>query len=118
MMSQALNAMQMALEREHKLSLLGGVVAAAAHEMGTALATIKMTATELLEELSEHPDWQSDAALIREQSIRLSDILTDMGNAGKEDLHIYIAPAIAVINEAIKPHGDRTLKSRRCKIAL
>lgn len=51
-MSQALAATQMALDREHKLTVLGGVVAAAAHEMGTPLATIKMVATELEEELS------------------------------------------------------------------
>ena len=45
-MSQALAATQMALDREHKLTVLGGVVAAAAHEMGTPLATIKMVATD------------------------------------------------------------------------
>ena len=40
-MSEALAATQMALAREQKLSDLSGVVAAAAHELGTPLATIK-----------------------------------------------------------------------------
>ena len=39
------------LAREQKLTDLGGVVAAAAHELGTPLATIKLTSSELAEEL-------------------------------------------------------------------
>jgi two-component system sensor histidine kinase RegB len=41
-MSDALSATQMALAREQKLTDLGGVVAAAAHELGTPMATIKL----------------------------------------------------------------------------
>ena len=44
--SNALFATQMALAREQRLQHLGGVVAAAAHEMGTPLATIKLIAAE------------------------------------------------------------------------
>jgi len=55
-MSQALSATQMALAREQQLTALGGVVAAAAHELGTPLATIKLVSTELAEELKDHPD--------------------------------------------------------------
>ncbi|MEL6585455.1 MAG: sensor histidine kinase, partial [Pseudomonadota bacterium] len=52
-MSSALLATQTALEREQKLHDLGGVVAAAAHELGTPLATIKLVSTELAEELDD-----------------------------------------------------------------
>ncbi len=45
-MSDALVATQMALAREQKLTDLGGVVAAAAHELGTPLATIKLVSAE------------------------------------------------------------------------
>ena len=69
-MSDALSATQMALAREQKLTDLGGVVAAAAHELGTPLATIKLTSTELLEELKDRPDLRDDALLIREQADR------------------------------------------------
>ena len=64
-MSQALAATQMALAREQQLSALGGVVAAAAHELGTPLATIKLAATELVEELADRPHLQEDAQLVR-----------------------------------------------------
>ena len=106
-MSQALAATQMALDREHKLTVLGGVVAAAAHEMGTPLATIKMVATELEEELQDNPELRGDAQLIREQAVRLTNILRDMGRTGKEDLHLKVAPVTEVIREAAEPHQDR-----------
>ena len=87
-MSDALDATQMALAREQKLTDLGGVVAAAAHELGTPLATIKVASAELIEELEQHPELREDAALIHEQTDRCRDILRDMGRAGKEDLHL------------------------------
>lgn len=106
-MSQALAATQMALDREHKLTVLGGVVAAAAHEMGTPLATIKMVATELEDELEDKADLQEDARLIREQAVRLSTILRDMGRTGKDDLHLKRAPITEVLREAAEPHENR-----------
>ena len=106
-MNDALAATQMALAREQKLTDLGGVVAAAAHELGTPLATIKLASAELIEELGDHPDLLEDAALIRQQADRCRDILRDMGRAGKDDLHLRQAPLSAVINEAAQPHMHR-----------
>ncbi|QBF29619.1 sensor histidine kinase RegB [Thalassococcus sp. S3] len=106
-MADALAATQMALAREQKLTDLGGVVAAAAHEMGTPLATIKLTSAELMEELGDRPDLRDDAALIREQADRCRDILRDMGRAGKDDLHLRQAPLSAVVQEAAEPHMQR-----------
>ncbi len=106
-MSDALQATQMALAREQKLTDLGGVVAAAAHELGTPLATIKLTSSELAEELSDKDDLRDDALLISEQADRCRDILRSMGRAGKDDLHLRKAPLTAVIEEAAEPHQDR-----------
>ncbi len=106
-MSDALAATQMALSREQKLTDLGGVVAAAAHELGTPLATIKLTSAELIEELSDMPELRDDAALIREQADRCRDILRDMGRAGKDDLHLRQAPLMTVVQEAAEPHEHR-----------
>ncbi len=106
-MSEALAATHMALAREQKLTDLGGVVAAAAHELGTPLATIKLTSAELIEELDDRPDLKEDAALIREQADRCRDILRDMGRAGKDDLHLRQAPLSTVIHEAAEPHIHR-----------
>ena len=106
-MSEALLATQMALAREQKLTDLAGVVAAAAHELGTPLATIKLVSAELIEELEAQPDLQEDARLIRTQADRCRDILRDMGRAGKDDLHLRQAPLSAVLREAAEPHLSR-----------
>ena len=106
-MSDALEATQLALAREQKLTDLGGVVAAAAHEMGTPLATIKLTSSELADELESTPELREDALLIREQADRLRDILRSMGRAGKDDLHLRKAPLMSVVEEAAEPHLNR-----------
>lgn len=109
-MSEALLATQMALAREQKLTDLAGVVAAAAHELGTPLATIKLVSAELIEELSDQPDLQDDARLIRDQADRCRDILRDMGRAGKDDLHLRQAPLSVVLREVAEPHMTRGKK--------
>jgi two-component system sensor histidine kinase RegB len=106
-MGEALVATQLALAREQKLTDLGGVVAAAAHELGTPLATIKLVSSELIEELENHPELIEDAQLIREQADRCRDILLSMGRAGKDDLHLRQAPVETVVREAAEPHLGR-----------
>ncbi|MEO0358415.1 MAG: ActS/PrrB/RegB family redox-sensitive histidine kinase [Pseudomonadota bacterium] len=106
-MAEALLATQMALAREQKLTDLGGVVAATAHELGTPLATIKLVSSELVEELHGQDDLQADAQLIGDQAKRCGDILKSMGRAGKDDTHLRTAPLIAVVEEAADPHIDR-----------
>ena len=110
LMSDALLATQMALAREQKLTDLGGVVAAAAHELGTPLATIKLISSEMIDELSDHPDLAEDARLIREQANRCRDILRSMGKAGKDDLLLRQAPLAAVLQEAAEPHMTRGIE--------
>ncbi len=107
LMSDALSATQLALAREQKLTDLGGVVAATAHELGTPLATIKLTSTELVHELVKWPDLREDAELIRDQTDRCRDILRDMGRAGKDDLQMRQAPLITVVESAAEPHMGR-----------
>ncbi|MDP5086689.1 MAG: ActS/PrrB/RegB family redox-sensitive histidine kinase [Yoonia sp.] len=106
-MGEALVATQLALAREQKLTDLGGVVAAAAHELGTPLATIKLVSSELKEELENHPELLEDAELIRQQADRCRDILQSMGQAGKDDLHLRQAPVETVVREAADPHINR-----------
>ncbi|NBO21253.1 MAG: sensor histidine kinase, partial [Rhodobacteraceae bacterium] len=106
-MADALLATQMALAREQKLTDLGGVVAAAAHELGTPLATIKLVSAEMIDELAGNPALQEDARLIRDQADRCRDILRSMGRAGKDDLHLRTAPLGDVLREAAEPHMAR-----------
>ncbi|ARO15716.1 two-component system, sensor histidine kinase RegB [Ketogulonicigenium robustum] len=105
--NEALLATQMALAREQKLTDLGGVVAAAAHELGTPLATIKLVAAELVRDLDGQPDLRDDAALLLDQANRCRDILHSMGRAGKEDRLLLRAPLEALLHEAAEPHLAR-----------
>ena len=105
-MQDALLATQMALAREQKLTDLGGVVAAAAHELGTPLATIKLVSSELADDLDD-PDQRADAELIRDQADRCREILRSMGRAGKDDRQMQRAPLGAVLREAAEPHLSR-----------
>ena len=109
-MGDALVATQVALSREQKLTDLGGVVAATAHELGTPLATIKLTSTELMEELKGRPELYEDAELIRKQADRCRDILRSMGRVGKSDKHLRTAPISEIIREAAEPHSKRGIK--------
>jgi len=106
-MSQALSATQMALAREYQLTALGGVVAAAAHEMGTPLATIKLVSSELASELQDGTEQKEDVLLIQEQADRLSQIMRDMGRSGKDDLLLKHAPITTIVREAAEPHENR-----------
>ncbi|EYD74178.1 Sensor histidine kinase PrrB (RegB) [Rubellimicrobium mesophilum DSM 19309] len=109
-MSEALTATQLALHRAQRLSDLDGVVAAAAHELGTPLATIKLVSGEMMEELGDRPDLadlREDAELLHAQADRCRDILRAMGRAGRRDSYLDRAPFEAVLREAAEPHLDR-----------
>ena len=106
-MSRALAATQMALAREQQLSALGGVVAAAAHELGTPLATIKLASSELVAELAGQPELQEDARLVRDQADRCSEILRAMRPRPSDDTFVLFAPFASVVAEAAGPHAER-----------
>ncbi len=106
-MGEALLATQLALSREQKLTDLGGVVAATAHELGTPLATIMLVSGEMRDELAKDPDLVEDIDLIHTQAARCREILQSMGRAGKDDLQIRDAPIEALVKEAAEPHADR-----------
>ena len=79
-MKSALAATQLALAREEQLAAIGGLAAAAAHELGTPLATIQVTSKEMVEDL-RHRDkldldlLAEDAELLLSQSRRCREIL-------------------------------------------
>jgi two-component system sensor histidine kinase RegB len=106
-MGEALLATQLALSREQKLTDLGGVVAATAHELGTPLATIMLVSGEMRDELGDDPDLVEDIDLIHAQATRCREILQSMGQAGKDDLQIREALIEALVQEAAEPHAGR-----------
>ncbi len=75
-MSSALQATEMILAREQRLSALDGLAAAAAHELGTPLATIALVAKELKRELPKKFKHTEDIDLLISQAARCREILT------------------------------------------
>ena len=108
--NQLLLATKLALEREQKLTALGGVVAAAAHELGSPLTTIKLVSSELLEELSTKSKKDStieDLELIKSQAERCKKILRNMATDVTGSSQILSVPIIALVKEACLPFQDR-----------
>lgn len=77
-MSNALAETEASLNRAHNLSALGGLAAAAAHELGSPLATIAVVAKELSREVPKGSPLAEDVNLLIEQSDRCRDILAGL----------------------------------------
>lgn len=84
-MSDALSATQMALAREQRLSAVGGLAAAAAHELGSPLSTIAVVARELASELPADSPYREDAELLLNESARCRDILASLARQPEGD---------------------------------
>lgn len=102
-MGAALAATQSVLAREQRLSALGALSAAAAHELGTPLATIQLTAKEMARAIKD-PELQEDAALLVSQAERCRDILKRLSQAPSDtdQMHDRMAPG-DVLEEAAAP---------------
>ena len=73
--SEALNKLQEVIAKEYELESLGGQAAAAAHSLGTPLATISVVAKELKKEIGDNKEISKDIDLLISQSKRCSEIL-------------------------------------------
>ena len=106
-MSDALAATQMALDREHRLSALGALAAAAAHELGTPLGTIAVAAKELTREAPKGSALAEDAALILGQSERCREILARLARRPEmtgPDHPSILRPLSLIVAAAAEPH--------------
>jgi two-component system sensor histidine kinase RegB len=77
-MSDALAETQVRLTREQNLTALGGLAAAAAHELGSPLATIAVVAKELSRDVPPDSEFAEDVALLISQSNRCREILAGL----------------------------------------
>ncbi len=77
-MSDALAATQISLARQQRLSALGALAAAAAHELGSPLATIAVVAKELSREIPDDSPHAEDVELLLSQSDRCRQILAGL----------------------------------------
>ena len=73
--SDALNKLQQILAKEYELESLGGQAAAAAHSLGTPLATITVVAKEMRKEVGDNSKLTKDLDLLIGQTKRCSEIL-------------------------------------------
>ena len=73
--SEALYKLQEVIAKEYELESLGGQAAAAAHSLGTPLATISVVAKELKKEIGDNKEISKDIDLLISQSKRCSEIL-------------------------------------------
>jgi len=73
--SEALDKLQQVMAKEYELDSLGGQAAAAAHSLGTPLATISVVAKELKKEIGDKSKHSKDLDLLISQAKRCSDIL-------------------------------------------
>jgi len=105
-MSDALAATQLALAREQEMSSLGGLAAAAAHELGTPLGTIALVAKELASELADDPELAEDVKLLNSQAVRCRDILARLARNPQEQAEASLATAKfgALVMAAAEPH--------------
>ena len=83
--SEALEKLQQVMAREYQLDSLGGLAAAAAHSLGTPLATISVVAKELKKEIGDESKHTKDLELLVSQSKRCSDILRRISRKEIED---------------------------------
>ena len=101
----ALATTQDVLQREQRLAALGGLAAAAAHELGTPLATIQVVAKELQRASAPDSDAAEDAALILQQAERCRGILTQLSQQPEGDDALYADVALkALLEEVVEPH--------------
>ncbi|MBB4570460.1 ActS/PrrB/RegB family redox-sensitive histidine kinase [Rhizobium leucaenae] len=110
-LADALSATELVLQREKHLSQLDGLAAAAAHELGTPLATISVVAKEMERELSQDDRFREDVALLRSQSERCRDILRRLTTLSSEDeAHMRRLALSSMMEEIIAPHREFGIK--------
>lgn len=105
LMSAALAATEHILAREQKLHALDGLAAAAAHELGTPLATITVVAKEMGRDIPANSPLAEDLALLQSQAVRCRDILQKLTRSPEErdPLHAMLTVS-QLIEEAAEPY--------------
>lgn len=104
-LAKALAATQAASARAERLTALDGLAAAAAHELGTPLGTIQITAREMERELDG--ELKDDAALLISQTQRCQAILQRLSANGQNGDAVHDVMSLdGLLREAAKPFLD------------
>ena len=81
-LADALTATELVLAREQHLTQLDGLAAAAAHELGTPLATVTLVVRDLQKQIPATDPLAEDIALLAEQVARCRNILGKLTSLG------------------------------------
>ena len=105
-MADALGAAQAALAREQRLSALGALAAAAAHELGSPLSTIAVVTKEMLREVEPDDPLREDVELLSAESDRCRAILARLSvdPAGDVSDAYTLVPLPALIEAAAQSY--------------
>jgi two-component system sensor histidine kinase RegB len=104
-LSDALAATELALAREQHLSQLDGLAAAAAHELGTPLATMTVVVREMERVLDTGSPFADDIKLLRQQAQRCRDILSKITQLPTGNPFDRV-PISGLIEDAVAPHRN------------
>ena len=109
--SEALDKLQEVMAKEYELDSLGGLAAAAAHSLGTPLATISVVAKELKNEIGDRSKYSKDLDLLISQAKRCSNILKQISKKEiSDDQFIKLTKVEDLLEEIIISFADNTDK--------
>lgn len=110
-LADALAETELVIAREHHLTQLDGLAAAAAHELGTPLATITLVVRELQKQSTPGNSFEEDVALLSQEVARCRSILGKIASLGNESGDILDEMSIGLLlEEAARPHRDFGVK--------
>jgi len=104
-LADALAATELVLAREQHLSQLDGLAAAAAHELGTPLATITLIAKELQLAIAADSEHAEDIRVLNEQTLRCRNILGKLTELSSGDPFDRMKLS-TLIEEVVAPHRN------------
>ena len=109
--SEALNKLQEVIAKEYELESLGGQAAAAAHSLGTPLATISVVVKELKKEIGDNEEFSKDIDLLISQTKRCSDILKKISKKQiEEDSFLNLIKLEDLLEEIIASFAETSSK--------
>ena len=109
--SEALNKLQEVIFKEYELESLGGQAAAAAHSLGTPLATISVVAKELKKEIGNDKEFSKDIDLLISQTKRCSEILKQISKKQiEEDIFLSSIKFEDLLEEIINSFKETSAK--------
>ena len=109
--SEALNKLQEVIAKEYELESLGGQAAAAAHSLGTPLATISVVAKELKKEIGDNKEIAKDIDLLISQTKRCSEILKKISKKQiEEDSFLNLIKLEDLLEEIIASFAETSSK--------